>query len=112
MKNMVPLLGAVIAAISISTTALANTPRGDANQIKSVKNSPAAQATIVNYVTPGTTLLTPRAAGNQIVVVKGAATGLNPALDCKNSMIGSPKAVAECGSHTTMPGCVKMASTK
>jgi len=112
MKIKILLLGAVITAISISTTAMANTPRGEATQIKTVKSSPAAQAAIVVYAAPDATLLTPRAAGNQIVLVKGASANPNPALECRNNMVGSPKVVAECGSHTTMPGCMKVASMK
>ena len=57
-------------------------------------------------------LLSPRAQDNQIKTVKGANNDVNPALVCQKNMTGSPKAVAECSSHTTMPGCMKMASLK
>jgi hypothetical protein len=56
--------------------------------------------------------LTPRAQTNQIKVVTGAANDSNPALACRNGMAGSLKAVAECSQHTTMPGCVTVASVK
>jgi hypothetical protein len=51
-------------------------------------------------------LLSPRAAGNQIKVVKGSVTNASPALACLKMMKGTPKAVAECSSHANMPGCV------
>jgi len=61
-------------------------------------------------------LLSPRAQGNQIKVVSGMANDQNPALECRNNMVASPRAVAECGSHTTMPccmpGCMKVAPLK
>lgn len=57
-------------------------------------------------------LLSPRAAGNQIKVVAGTNNDINPALVCQKTMSGSPKAVAECSSHTTMPGCVTVAPLK
>ncbi|HEY5043245.1 MAG TPA: hypothetical protein VIK53_14730 [Verrucomicrobiae bacterium] len=57
-------------------------------------------------------LLSPRAQASQIKTVKGVNNDVNPALVCQKTMTGSPKAVAECSSHTTMPGCMKMASLK
>ena len=52
------------------------------------------------------------AAGNQIRTVQGLDTDLNPAQVCRNTMNGTPKLVAECSSHTTMPGCVAVAALK
>ena len=69
-------------------------------------------AITVAYVETTPALLSPRAAGNQIKVVKGTNTDVNPALVCRNNMIGSPKAVTECSSHVTMPGCVTIAPLK
>jgi len=57
-------------------------------------------------------LLSPRTAGNQIKVAKETQNFVNPALICRKTMIGSPRAVAECSSHTTMPGCVAVARLK
>ena len=57
-------------------------------------------------------LLSPRAAGNQIKALKGTNAGDNPVLACRSNMVGSPKAVTECSSHTTMPGCMAVASLK
>jgi len=59
-------------------------------------------------------LHSPRAQANQIKVVKGTNRDANPALACEKTMAGSPKAVAECTSHTTMPACnpVTIASLK
>jgi hypothetical protein len=39
---------------------------------------------------------------------------VNPAVACARNMNGTPKAVAECTSHTTMPACktVTVASAK
>jgi len=57
-------------------------------------------------------LLSPRAAGNQIKTAKDTNNVVNPALICRKTMIGSPRAVAECSSHTTMPGCVAVAQLR
>jgi hypothetical protein len=57
-------------------------------------------------------LLSPRAAGNQIKVAKGAYNDPNPVLLCQKTMIASPRTVAECSSHTTMPGCMALAPLK
>lgn len=53
-------------------------------------------------------LFSPRAAGNQAKAVKGTNRDANPALACQKTMAGSPKAVTECASHTTMPACRPM----
>jgi curli biogenesis system outer membrane secretion channel CsgG len=57
-------------------------------------------------------LLSPRAKDNQTKLASGTANDSNPALACRKAMTGSPKAVAECSSQTTMPGCLKMAASK
>jgi hypothetical protein len=57
-------------------------------------------------------LLSPRAAGNQSKVVQGTANETNPALACVRNMNGTPRAVAECASHTTMPACMTIAPLK
>jgi hypothetical protein len=49
--------------------------------------------------------LSPRAAGNQITRVAGVNSEVNPASACAKTMRGTPKAVSECTSHTTMPSC-------
>jgi hypothetical protein len=106
MKTQI-LLGAAIAAFTL--TSFANdallSPRATGNQIKIVPGLTVAQPApaIVS-------LLAPRVADNQIKAVAGVANDSNPALACHNAMAGTPKAVAECNSHTTMPGCMTVAA--
>ncbi len=71
-------------------------------------------AAITFNATASDALLSPRAAGNQIASVAGTNIDVNPAIVCARNMNGSPKAVAECASHTTMPGCnvVTLAASK
>jgi hypothetical protein len=45
-------------------------------------------------------------------MVKGVSVEVNPALVCLKTMRGSPKAAAECASHTSMPGCQTMAAAR
>jgi hypothetical protein len=108
MKTKILLLGAVVAAFSFSTFAADAllSPRAKENQIKVVSSSTEIPATTIAYVdSTSPALLSPRAQGNQIKVVKGVFNDRNPYLECRNTMTGSPKAVTECSSHTTMPGC-------
>jgi uncharacterized protein (UPF0333 family) len=108
------LLGAVVAAFTFTSYAQSGaaaqllSPRAQANQIKHVSSSADSPTITIAYVDSGSALLSPRAQANQIKVVKGTNTDVNPALICKRNMIGSPKQVAECASHTTMPGCQTM----
>jgi hypothetical protein len=101
------LLGAVVAAFTFTSFATEPllSPRAKDNQIKHVSSAVDTTTTTITYVDSGSALLSPRAAGNQIKVVKGTNNDINPALVCLKTMSGSPKAVAECSSHTTMPGC-------
>jgi len=96
----------------------------------------AALAAITLNVNAGTTLLSPRATGNQIKVVPGitaaqpaftaqavsprasgnqittvasVANDVNPVMEC-HKMIASPKAIQACAEHpTAMSGCCKTA---
>ncbi|MDR3456525.1 MAG: hypothetical protein P4N60_03705 [Verrucomicrobiae bacterium] len=113
MKSTVLLLGAVVATFAITTFATEPllSPRAAGNQIKHVA-AVDAPATTITYVDANSALLTPRAAGNQIQVVKGGNNDVNAASACAKTMGGSPKLVAECTSHTTMPGCVTIAPLK
>jgi len=112
MKSKVLLLGAVVTAFAITSFAAEPllSPRAAGNQIKIVKSSVDTPAVTVSDVASGTALLSPRAQGNQIKVATGVANNFNPSLACRNGMAGSPKAVAECSQHTTMPGCQTVAS--
>jgi hypothetical protein len=114
MKTKVLLLGAVVTAFAFTSFAAEPllSPRAKDNQIKIVKSSAEAPTTTIAYVDSGSALLSPRAQANQIRLVKGTNTDINPALICQKTMTGSPKAVAECSSHTTMPGCVTVAPLK
>ena len=108
------LLGAVVTAFSFTSFAAEPvlSPRAQDNQIKIVSSSVQTPTTTIAYVSANTALLSPRDRGNQIKVVSGVSNDVNPALACAKTMIGSPKAVAECNSHTTMPGCVTVAPLK
>ena len=113
MNTKVLLLGAVVAAFAVTTLSAGPllTPRAASNQIKHVTAAEGPAVTIAPIVS-NSALLTPRAAGNQIKVVKGAGVEANPAVMCQKTMAGSPKAVAECTAHTTMPGCAALAMEK
>jgi hypothetical protein len=113
MKTKVLLLGAVVTAFAITSFAAAPllSPRAKDNQIKIMKSAVEAPAAVA-YVDASPALLSPRANDNQIKVVKGAFVDVNPALECRKDMIGSPRVVAECSSHTTMPGCMTVAAVK
>jgi hypothetical protein len=107
MKAKIILLGAAIAAFtytSFATDALLS-PRAAGNQIQIVPGLTAAQPAPASA-----SLQTPRAGDNQIKTVAGVVNDSNPALACRNNMNGTPKMVAECNSHTTMPGCMTVAA--
>jgi hypothetical protein len=97
------LLGAAIAAFTFTSFAADAllSPRAAGNQNKIVSGLIAAQ-----LAPASASLLTPRAGDNQIKTVTGVVNDSNPALACRNNMNGTPKIVAECTSHTTMPGCM------
>lgn len=109
MKTKILILGVVVTAFAFTSFAAEPllTPRMKDNQPKlavaSTANDPDLLAASRN------TLLTPRAFDNQIKTVSGINHDSNPALACAKNMNGTPKIVAECASHTTMPGCVAAA---
>ena len=107
-RNLLITLGAAaFAAITINATAsdALLSPRAAGNQIKQVSGT----ANDVNLVGANRATISPRAVSNQIKTVAGTSNDVNPAIACAKSMNGSPKAVAECVSHTTMPGCQTVA---
>lgn len=111
MKTKVLLVGAVVTAFALASFAAEPllSPRAKDNQIKVVPSTIDTQSGTVSYVAPASAVLqSPRAQANQIKVVKGMNNDINPALVCQKNMTGSPKAVSECSSHTTMPGCQTM----
>jgi len=88
-------------------------PRAAGNQIKVVSSTDTASPVISTaYVAAAPAVLSPRAAGNQIKVVKGVSSEMNPALTCRDTMAGTPRAVAECTSHANMPACQTIAPLK
>jgi len=109
MKIKYLLPAAAITAFTFTTFAADAllTPRAAGSQIKVVPGITAVQPAPANAV-----LLTPRAQDNQIKMVTGVVNDSNPALACAKNMTASPKAISECTSHTTMPGCMKVASIK
>jgi hypothetical protein len=114
MNTKVLLLGAVVAAFTFTSYATEPllSPRAAGNQIKLSTNYVETQDLTSTRVAAGAPLLSPRAAGNQIKVAKGVYNDTNPVLLCQKTMIGSPRSVAECSSHTTMPGCMALAPLK
>ena len=108
------VIGAVVAAVSFPSLATEPllSPRAAANQITHAANSVDSSRTAIAYVGSGAALRSPRAQASQIKVVKGVGAEVNPALICLKTMRGSPKAVAECASHTTMPGCQTMTAAR
>ena len=106
-RNLLITLGAAaFAAITINATAsnALLSPRAAGSQIQQVSGTTVA----ANLVTPSTAAISPRVAGNQIATVAGTSSDVNSAVACAKSMKGTPKAVAECTSHTTMPNCKPM----
>jgi hypothetical protein len=112
-RNLLLTLGAAaFAAITINATAsdALLSPRAAGNQIQQVSGT----ASDANLVTASTATISPRAAANQIVTVAGQSNEVNPAVACAKNMNGTPRSVAECTSHTSMPACktVAVASVK
>jgi hypothetical protein len=102
-RNLLITFGAAaLTAITINATAsdALLTPRAAGTQIKYASGT-------ANDVSPAATrcLVSPRAAGNQIKKIAGTNNDANAATACAKSMAGTPKQVAECTSHTTMPAC-------
>jgi hypothetical protein len=108
------LLGAVVTAFAFTSFATEPllSPRTAGNQITRSANYVETQDLTSIRVAAGEPILSPRAAGNQIKVAKGVYTDTNPVLFCQQTMIASPRTVAECSSHTTMPGCMALAPLK
>lgn len=107
-KTLILTIGAVaLTAITFNASATEPllSPRAAGNVIKHVATPADAPTVTVVYNDSNPAFLSPRARGNEIRTVKGVDNDVNPALMCQKTMIGSPKAVAECSSHTTMPGC-------
>jgi hypothetical protein len=112
-RNLLITIGvAAFAAITSNATAsnALLSPRAAGSQIQQVSGT----ANAVNLVSANTATVSPRGAGNQIATVAGTSSDVNFAVACAKSMNGTPKAVAECTSHTTMPSCktVTVASAK
>jgi|SRR5712671_1920495 len=114
MKTKILILGAVVTAFAFTSFAADAllTPRQMDNQPKVFVSSAATPSITVAYVASGTALLSPRATDNQSKIAQGVANDSNPALACARAMTASPKAISECASHTTMPGCVTVAPLK
>jgi hypothetical protein len=104
-QNLLAIIGAVaFAAITININAsdALLSPRAAGNQISKVYSVNADPNLLAARQSAS---LTPRASGNQITRFDGVNNDANAATACAKSMSGSPKAVAECTSHTTMPTC-------
>lgn len=116
MNMKVLLLGAVVTAFAFTSFATEPllSPRAAGNQITRSANSNYVETQDLTSirVAAGAPILSPRAAGNQIKVAEGVYNDTNPVLFCQKTMIASPRTVAECSSHTTMPGCMALAPLK
>ena len=111
MTTKVLLLGVAVAAFSF--TSFAGSGAATLLRLPDTSQPSAANATVTTIIYVGSTApISPRAQANQTKIIKGMANDSNPALDCRRNMVGNPKAVAECASHATMPGCVKTAMSK
>jgi hypothetical protein len=112
-RNLLLTIGAAaFAAITLNTYAgdAYLSPRAAGNQIQHASGT----ANDVNLVKTTGATVSPRALASQTKTVAGVNNDVNPAIACAKNMNGSPRAVAECVSHTTMPSCNPMAvaSTK
>jgi hypothetical protein len=112
MNTKVLLLGAVVTAFSFTTfaTDALLSPQAQGNQTTVAASAAPAPAITVAYVTPSSAQFSPRAQANQIKIVQGVASQPDSTLECRKNMVTSPKAVTECASHATMPGCMKLAA--
>jgi len=87
----------------VNADGIALSPRAKDNQIKVVLGYTAAQPA---QPAPATGIaLSPRAAANRTVKVATVANDVNPALQCRNMMTASPKAIQACEANPAMPGC-------
>jgi len=114
MNNKILLLGAVVTSFTFTTFATDSllVPRVAGNQPRIISSSATTPAVTIAYVGAAAAPVSPRAQANQIKVVQGVASDRNPALECRNNMAASPRAVAACAQSVTMPGCMKLASLK
>ena len=114
MNTKVLFLGVVVAAFSFSAMAAAApfSARAQSNFPPASHSAVTTPGVTITYVAASTSLLSPRAQANQSHVIKGVVNEINPALTCQKTMSGSPKTVAECSAHTTMPGCMTLVAAK
>ncbi len=70
-----------------------------------------APGVTVTQPAPAVQSVSPRALGNQITPVAGVANDVNPVMEC-HKMIASPKAIQSCAANPAgMSGCCKAAAT-
>lgn len=105
-------LSVVVASLTVTTFAsdALLSPRARGNQIRVVAPAPGSGITItyVKSLTP----VSPRVQAAQLKVLKGLIVSTNPALECRNNMKGSPRAVTACSQSVTMPSCAKATPAK
>jgi hypothetical protein len=112
MNSKILLLGAVVTAFA-ATTFASNallSPRAQDNQPKTAATAPAAVITVA-YLDAATPL-SPRLRTVQTRVVKGMVETRTPVQECAQHMQGTPRAITACSQSVTMPGCMKLASSK
>jgi hypothetical protein len=112
MKLKVLLLGVVVAAFSFSAFAGTGAYSLKPSAAGNLNGSADTTVTTIAYVDSTTAPISPRALANQGRIVQGAANDQDSMMGCRQNMVASPKAVAECAAHATMPGCAKLATVK
>jgi sensor histidine kinase regulating citrate/malate metabolism len=112
MNTKVLILGTVVAVFSFSALAGTGAALLKASATSNINSQADTTVTTIAYVASTATPISPRAQANQVKIVKGVANDKNPALECRNAMVASPRAVAACAQSVTMPGCMKLASVK
>jgi hypothetical protein len=103
-RNLLLTLGATILAAITINATASDTLLSPRAAGNQIKHA-SGTANSVNAVAANTATVSPRAAGNQIAKVAGTSNEVNPAIACAANMNGSPRAIQACVEHTTMPGC-------
>ena len=106
------LLGAIVAACSLTTFAGTGAYLLSGSAASNLNRPADTTVTTIAYVASSATPISPRALANQTKIVKGVSDDQASTPACRKQMVTSPKAVAECASHATMPGCVTLAIQK
>jgi len=111
-KNLLTIIGAA-ALVAITINATANnTLLSPRAAVNQIQH--VSGVTVVQPAQTTGVALSPRAAGNQIATVAGTSNGVNPASICASHMTGSsPKATQACAANSPAAmSCCAVAETK